>query len=70
MKDQNQVTKINEEVKTKIMGSDPRVSEVLVTTNPDMIKKLQDVAAGVIQGQPLQSYAQDINDLDKGIRAQ
>jgi hypothetical protein len=70
MKDQNQVNKIKEEVKAKIMGSDPRVSEVLVTTNPDMIKKLQDVAAGVIQGKPLQSYAQDINELDKGIRAQ
>jgi len=70
MKDKNTENKVKEDVKTKIMQSDQKVSEVLVTTNPDMIKKLQDVAAGVIQGQPLQSYAQDINELDKGIRTQ
>jgi len=70
MQDKNQENKIKEEVKAKIMESDQKVTEVLVTTNPDMIKKLQDVAAGVIQGKPLQSYAQDINELDKGIRTQ
>ena len=70
MQDKNQENKIKEEVKTKIMQSDQRVSEVLVTTKPDMIKKLQDVAAGVIQGKPVQSYAQDLTELDKGIRAQ
>jgi Sporulation lipoprotein YhcN/YlaJ (Spore_YhcN_YlaJ). len=69
-KDQNQENQIKEEVKTKIMQSDQRVNEVLVTANADMVKKLQDVAAGVIQGQPIQSYAQDINELDKSIRAQ
>ena len=70
MQDKNQENKTKEEVKTKIMQSDQRVSEVLVTTNPDMIKKLQDVAAGVIQGKPVQSYAQDLTELDKGIRTQ
>lgn len=70
MKDQSMENKIKEEVKSKIRQSDQKVSEVLVTTNPDMIKKLQDVAAGVIQGKPLQSYAQEITELDKGIRTQ
>lgn len=70
MQDVNLQNSIKEEVKSKIMESDQRVSEVLVTTNPDMIKKLQDIAAGVIQGKPLQSYAQDINELDKSIRNQ
>lgn len=70
MQDINRQNSIKEEVKAKIMESDSRVSEVLVTTDPDMIKKLQDIAAGVIQGKPLQSYAQDINQLDKSIRSQ
>ncbi|MEA4924776.1 MAG: YhcN/YlaJ family sporulation lipoprotein [Syntrophomonadaceae bacterium] len=70
MQDKDQENKVKEEVKTKIMQSDQRVNEVLVTTNPDMIKKLQDVAEGVIQGKPLQNYAQDINELDKSIRSQ
>ncbi len=70
MQDKDQENKVKEEVKTKIMQSDQRVNEVLVTTNPDMLKKLQDVAEGVIQGKPLQNYAQDINELDKSIRSQ
>jgi len=69
MQDKNREQSIKEEVKSKIMGNDNRISEVLVTTNPDMIKKLQDVAAGVIQGKPMQSLTQDINELDKNIRA-
>ena len=69
MQDKTREQSIKEEVKSKIKGNDNRISEVLVTTNPDMIKKLQDVAAGVIQGKPMQSFAQDINELDKNIRA-
>lgn len=70
MQDKNRENSIKEEVKAKIIGSGAQISQVLVTTDPNMIKKLQDVAAGIIQGQPLQSYAQDINELDKNIRAQ
>lgn len=69
MQDKTREQSIKEEVKSKIKGNDNRISDVLVTTNPDMIKKLQDVAAGVIQGKPMQSFAQDINELDKNIRA-
>jgi hypothetical protein len=68
MQDKTKETSIKDEVKSKIMADNQTISEVLVTTNPDMIKKLQDVAAGVIQGKPMQSYAQDIQELDKNIR--
>ncbi len=68
--DTNKVNSIKEQVKTKIKADNSNVSEVLVTTNPDLIKKLQDVAAGIIQGQPVQSYTQDINELDRNLRAQ
>ena len=68
--DSSQTNAIIEQVKQKIMAADQRVSEVLVTTNPDMIKKLQDIAAGVIQGQPFQSYAKDVNELNQTIRSQ
>jgi len=68
MQDKNMENSIKEQVKTKIMADNQRISEVLVTTNPELIKRLQDVAAGVIQGKPMQSYAQDIEELNKNIR--
>ncbi|PKM77491.1 MAG: hypothetical protein CVU90_06490 [Firmicutes bacterium HGW-Firmicutes-15] len=70
MQDKTKEMTIKDEVKSKIMADNQMVNEVLVTTNPDMIKKLQDVAAGIIQGKPIQSYAQDIEELDKNIRSQ
>jgi hypothetical protein len=66
--DKTKEMSVKDEVKSKIMADNQKISEVLVTTNPDMIKKLQDVAAGVIQGKPMQSYAQDIEELNKNIR--
>ena len=68
MKDEAKVTAIKEEVRSKIMANDQMIREVLVTNDPDMIKKLQDVAAGVIQGKPMQTYAQDVDQLNKTIR--
>jgi hypothetical protein len=68
--DKGAETNIINEVKAKIKADSPKVSEVLVTTSPELIKKLQDVAAGVIQGKPVQSYAQDIDELNKNIRGQ
>lgn len=68
MQDKTREKTIKEEVRAKIMADDGRISEVLVTNDPDMIKRLQDVAAGVIQGKPMQSYAQDIEELNKNIR--
>ncbi len=68
--DKTREMNIMNEVKAKIMADSPKISEVLLTTDPDLIKKLQDVAAGVIQGKPMQSYAQDINELNKNIRGQ
>lgn len=68
--DKNRVNAIKAEVKQKIMAQDSSIGEVLTTTNPDMLKRLQDIAAGVIQGQPFQSYAKDVNELDKSLRTQ
>ena len=70
MQNQDKVNNIKEQVRNKIKADSDKVREVLVTTDPNLIKKLQDVAAGIIQGQPVQSYTQNINELDKGLRSQ
>lgn len=70
IQNQDKVNKIKEEVKKKIMTDSNQVREVLVTTDPSLIKKLQDIAAGIIQGQPVQSYTQNIKELDQSLRGQ
>ena len=70
MQNQDKVNNIKEHVRSKIKADSDKVREVLVTTDPNLIKKLQDVAAGIIQGQPVQSYTQNINELDKSLRSQ
>lgn len=70
MQNQDKVNNIKLQVKNKIKTDSDKVRDVLVTTDPNLIKKLQDVAAGIIQGQPVQSYTQNINELDKSLRGQ
>lgn len=70
LQNQDRVNNIKEQVRDKIKTDSDKVREVLVTTDPNLIKKLQDVAAGIIQGQPVQSYTQNINELDKSLRGQ
>ena len=70
MQNQDKVNNIKEHVRSKIKADSDKVREVLVTTDPNLIKKLQDVAAGIIQGQPVESYTQNINELDKSLRSQ
>jgi len=70
MQNQDKVNNIKEQVKNKIKTDSDKVREVLVTTDPNLIMKLQDVAAGIIQGQPVESYTQNINELDKSLRSQ
>jgi len=57
-------------VAKRIKASDKRISQVLVTTDPGLIKRLNDVAAGIIEGKPIQSFDKDIKDLNSRLRKQ
>ncbi|MGE5390673.1 MAG: YhcN/YlaJ family sporulation lipoprotein [Deltaproteobacteria bacterium] len=57
-------------VAKRIKASDKRIAQVLVTTDPGLIKRLNDVAAGIIEGKPIQSFDKDIRDLNKRLKQQ
>ena len=61
---------IKRTVANKLKASDKRISQVLVTTDPGLVQRLNDVAAGIIQGRPIQGYQEDINDLMRRMRQQ
>lgn len=61
---------IKKNVANKLKNSDRRISQVLVTTDPTLIQRINDVAAGVIQGKPIQNFQSDIKDLTTQIKQQ
>jgi len=55
-------------VAKRIKASDKKIGQVLVTTDPGLIKRLNDVAAGIIEGKPIQSFDKDIKDLNNRLK--
>lgn len=64
------INKVKNTVANKLKASDRRISQVLVTTDPTMIKRINDVAAGIIEGKPIQNYQNDINDISNKLKQQ
>lgn len=57
-------------VKKRILESDKRITDVLVTSDPNMVKKINDVAAGLIEGKPVLTYAKSAAELGKMMKTQ
>ncbi|MGS0745678.1 YhcN/YlaJ family sporulation lipoprotein [Syntrophomonas erecta subsp. sporosyntropha] len=70
MKNANDVNEIKRTVANKLKASDKRISQVLVTTDPNLIVRINDVAVGIIQGRPVQSYQDDVNNLINRLKQQ
>ena len=66
----DQTNQIKRSVMNKLKASDKRISQVLVTTDPGLVQRLTDVAAGIIQGRPIQGFQNDIDDLTRNMRQQ
>ena len=66
----DETNQIKRSVMNKLKASDKRISQVLVTTDPGLVQRLTDVAAGIIQGRPIQGFENDINDLTRNMRQQ
>ncbi len=63
--DQVDEQKTKKDVKDKLKVSDTRISQVLVTSDPELVKKINDVAAGIIKGEPISEYQMDLKQLGK-----
>jgi D-Tyr-tRNAtyr deacylase len=53
------------EVQKKLKASDKRISQVLVTSDPELVKKINDVAAGIIKGEPIAKHQMTIKELGR-----
>jgi hypothetical protein len=60
--------KVKAAVAEKLKAADKRVAHVLVTTDPNLVKKINDIAAGLIDGEPFQTMKDDINAINQQIK--
>lgn len=63
----DQTDKVKKEVTNKLEQADKRVNRVLVTTNPDLVRRIEDMARGILAGKPVQSFAEEITEVTKRI---
>ncbi len=68
--DQAKIDATKNMVVDRIKKANNRVSQVLVTTDPTMIKRINDIAAGIIEGKPLQTFEKDIHTLNDDLKKQ
>ncbi|MEN6351774.1 MAG: YhcN/YlaJ family sporulation lipoprotein, partial [Syntrophomonas sp.] len=68
MKDSTKVKNTRNMVMNKLKASDKRIAQVLVTTDPNLIKRINDVAVGILEGKPIKTFQKDINDLNFKLR--
>lgn len=58
---------VKKQVADKIKSSEKQVTKVLVTTDPNLITRLKDIAAGIIKGKPITGFANEIEELARRI---
>ncbi len=63
----NQVDKeeTKAEVQKKLKTSDKRISQVLVTSDPELVKKINEVATGIIKGEPIAKHQTTLKELGR-----
>lgn len=62
--------KVKKEIRSKLKAVDKNISQVLVTSDPELVKRINDVAAGIIQGKPIQDFDTDIKEIGKKLKDQ
>ncbi len=68
--DMNKSNQIKSKVMNKLKAGDRRISQVLVTTDPNLVKRITDVAAGILEGKPIKTFEKDIKNIDSSLRQQ
>ncbi len=64
---EEQTNAIKKEVSEKLSQTDKRINQVLVTTNPDLVRRIEDIARGILGGKPVQSFAEEISEVARRI---
>ncbi|HNX28881.1 MAG TPA: hypothetical protein PKN87_05645 [Syntrophomonadaceae bacterium] len=68
MNDAAKMKTIKQTVSNRLRGADSRINQILVTSDPDLIKRINDVATGLLKGKPVTTFENDIKKLGRDIQ--
>ncbi|MBU4533980.1 MAG: YhcN/YlaJ family sporulation lipoprotein [Firmicutes bacterium] len=60
-----QTEQIKRTVATRIKNADNRIARVLVTTDPNLITRLEEISQGVAQGRPVDAFTDELRELNQ-----
>lgn len=63
--EREQTGQVKRNVATKVKDTDARVARVLVSTDPDIVTRLERIAGEVEQGRPITAFTDEIEELNK-----
>jgi len=59
---------IEKKVKDKIANNNKNINNILITADPTLVKRLESIGAGIVEGKPIDKYDKEINKLKKDIK--
>jgi len=54
-------------VATRLKRAEPRLSRVMVTTNPDTYTRIRRIQEGIAKGKPLSAFANELREIDRRV---
>ncbi len=60
---------VEQKVAEKIKQSETGISSIMVTTDPEIIKQINRIATGIIDGNPIKNYQQEIDSITQQLKS-
>lgn len=62
-----EATKVKRNVETNLKETEPRLNSVNVTSDPDLIKRIEDISRGIAKGKPISSFSTELRELGRRV---
>lgn len=59
---------IKEDVEERVRKTDPRITQVVVTADPDMVTRIENIFRDIGRGRPISGFAEEINEMINRIK--
>ncbi len=66
--DADDARSIERNVTQQVENQSPHIDQVLVSSNPDIVKRIQNINEGIVDGRPLAQFQEDLEDIGSRLR--
>lgn len=64
----SKLNQVRSKIKEAVRTQEFRTSQVYVTSNPELVGRIDNIAAAILQGEPISNYDKEIKDIIKKIK--